>query len=58
MKRRPEATDIDVQRKWVLDALARTVPREYPSRLIQSDAQIAKWICKQDPRGERAQSVK
>lgn len=57
LKRRPEATDIDIQRKWVSDALARTVPRERPSRLIQTDAQIAKWIRKQDPRGERAQSV-
>jgi len=57
LKCRPEATGIDIQRKWVSDALARTVIRERPSRLIQTDAQIAKWIREQDPRSERSQSA-
>jgi hypothetical protein len=57
LKRRPEQTDIDVQRQWVSSALARTVARARPSRLGQTDAQIAKWIRRQDPRGERAQST-
>ena len=57
LKRRPEQTDINVQRRWVSGALARTVARERPSRTVQTDAQIAKWIRNQDSRGERAQSV-
>ncbi|MCW5667862.1 MAG: hypothetical protein KIT35_28835 [Piscinibacter sp.] len=54
---RPEQTDIDAQRLWVSRELARAVARERPLRTAQTDAQIAKWIRKQDPRGERAHSV-
>lgn len=57
LKSRPDAIDVDVQRQWVADALARTVPRVRPSRLAQTDAEIAKWIRQQDPRGVRSQSA-
>jgi hypothetical protein len=57
LKRRPEATEIEVQRRWVVTALARAAYKERPSRLVQTDAEIVKWIRRQDPRGERAQSA-
>jgi hypothetical protein len=57
LKSRPEAVGIDVQRQWVFDALSCAVARVCPSRLVQTDAEIAKWIRKQDPRGECAQSA-
>jgi hypothetical protein len=57
LKSRPETPDIDVQRQWVADALARTAPRIRPSRLVQTDAEIARWIRRQDPRDERAHSA-
>lgn len=57
LKNRPEAIAIDVQRRWVDDALARATPKVRPLRLAQTDAEIAKWLRQQDPRGERAQSV-
>jgi hypothetical protein len=54
---RPEATDIDLQRRWVSDALSAAVAKPRPSRRVQTDAEIVKWIRKQDPRDEHAQSV-
>jgi len=56
LKSRPNATNIDVHRRWVADALARATPRGRPSRLAQTDTEIARWIRQQDPRGERAPS--
>lgn len=57
LKRRPNATNIDVHRRWVADALARATPRVRQSRLAQTDTEIARWIRQQDPRGERAPSA-
>lgn len=57
LKGQSEDLDIDVQRQWVSEALARTIRRDRPARLVQTDEEILKWIRHEDPRGERAQSA-
>jgi hypothetical protein len=56
LRSRPEAVDTDVQREWVSDALSSALARTCPSRLVQTDSEIARWIRKQDPGSELAQS--
>lgn len=54
---RPSTVRIETQRRWVNDALKTATVSARPLRIAQSDAHVAKWIRRQDPQRQLAQTA-